>query len=359
MITGNKGEWSEYYAFIKLLSDGRLDFGGPGFKKLEDKFYPILKVVRVENGQTKSYELCTGNKVKVTIDEKECLVVDVADLKSKVREIFKVISADSETTFTVKGAEEIMKRFSSTNLNAGNKLKEDIVLKIHDDITGTDPEIGFSIKSMIGGAPTLLNASGPTNFVYKVNGISKSSIESINSIDTRAKIRDRLDAIKKEGGSIAYHTMESKTFEENLRLCDTVMPEILAKMLLLYYSGRGSTFEVLIDNMVLGGIKVAGFRIDRAGYEHKIENLLFAVALGMVPNSRWNGFIRAYGGYIIVRDDGELVGYNVYNADIFRKYLIRNTKFDTASSARHGFGSLYEEKGDVFIKLNLQIRFIE
>jgi len=35
------------------------------------------------------------------------------------------------------------------------------------------------------------------------------------------------------------------------------------------------------------------------------------------------------------------------------------TKLETASSTRHGFGEIYEENGKLFFKLNLQIRFIK
>ena len=38
-------------------------------------------------------------------------------------------------------------------------------------------------------------------------------------------------------------------------------------------------------------------------------------------------------------------------------YLLNNTKLDTASSSRHGFGEIFEENGELYFNLNLQIRF--
>jgi len=38
--------------------------------------------------------------------------------------------------------------------------------------------------------------------------------------------------------------------------------------------------------------------------------------------------------------------------------LLEQTKLETASTSKHNFGKLYKENGDLFIKLNLQIRFI-
>ena len=357
MIKGNKGEWSEYYAFLKLLVDGRLDFGGPGFQKLDKGCYIISRITRTENSKIRFYEFGKFGKITIFDGDKEIRTLQMSEVKEKVRVIFKAIAESSERTFSIEAAGQLMTHLDSTTLNAGNQLKEDLILKIHDEITGSQPEIGFSIKSMVGSPATLLNASGATNFIYEIIGLDESKVSKINGINTRSKIRDRLDAIKDAGGRIVYSSMESKTFEENLRLCDTVLPEIISMMLLFYNIGRGSSLGSLIDQIVMSGEKILDFQIDRVGLEHKIGNLLYAVALGMVPNSQWDGFLRAYGGYIIVRDDGELVGYNVYNADIFRKYLINSTKFETASSSRHGFGSIYKEGTRIYIKLNFQIRF--
>lgn len=44
--------------------------------------------------------------------------------------------------------------------------------------------VGFSIKSEVGNAQTLLNAGKTTNFIYKVIGITT---QQINAIDTSTK----------------------------------------------------------------------------------------------------------------------------------------------------------------------------
>src|ERR1019366_8550521 len=98
MIRGNKGEWSEYYAFLKLLVDRRLDFGGPGFNKLVEGFYSILKITRIENGEAKSYQVSSDGKIRIFVNDVEIRSVDLVDLKHKIKEIFKVIAADSDRT---------------------------------------------------------------------------------------------------------------------------------------------------------------------------------------------------------------------------------------------------------------------
>jgi DNA (cytosine-5)-methyltransferase 1 len=42
----------------------------------------------------------------------------------------------------------------------------------------------------------------------------------------------------------------------------------------------------------------------------------------------------------------------------FKEYLYQNIKFDTPSSTRHHFGSIYEKYGKQFINLNIQLRFL-
>nr|MCR5260604.1 HpaII family restriction endonuclease [Candidatus Gastranaerophilales bacterium] len=93
-------------------------------------------------------------------------------------------------------------------------------------------------------------------------------------------------------------------------------------------------------------------------YEHKMKNFLTDIALGMTPATVWTGTYQATGGYIIVREDGEVLCYHVYNHNEFQKYLFKNTRFDTPSASRYDFGYIYQENGKNYIKLNLQIRFI-
>ncbi|MEG1729646.1 MAG: HpaII family restriction endonuclease, partial [Bacteroidaceae bacterium] len=80
-------------------------------------------------------------------------------------------------------------------------------------------------------------------------------------------------------------------------------------------------------------------------------------ALGMMPSKVWTGEYDAIGGYLIVKEDGEIVCYHLYNRNEFENYLFSNTKFETASSSRHDFGKVFREGEDLLFKLNLQIRF--
>jgi type II restriction enzyme len=92
-------------------------------------------------------------------------------------------------------------------------------------------------------------------------------------------------------------------------------------------------------------------------YEYKIKRFLTDVALGMMPSKVWTGQYDATGGYLIVKENGDILCYHIYNRNKFEDYLLNNTKLETASSSRHKFGKIYEENGVLYFNLNLQVRF--
>ena len=73
-------------------------------------------------------------------------------------------------------------------------------------------------------------------------------------------------------------------------------------------------------------------------YRYKFNKFLTAVALGMKPATIWDGIDEASGGYIIVKKQGDVLAYHIYNRNYFEEYLLKNTKYETASTSRHGFG---------------------
>ncbi|HIT90097.1 MAG TPA: HpaII family restriction endonuclease, partial [Candidatus Merdenecus merdavium] len=48
MIKGNKGEWSELYVLLSLLAHGKLYAADDDVKKIDDVYFPVLKIFREE-----------------------------------------------------------------------------------------------------------------------------------------------------------------------------------------------------------------------------------------------------------------------------------------------------------------------
>ena len=359
MVKGNVGEWSEFYVFLKLLADKKLVAADSDLNKITATSYSIVEIIRRETSGEMKYEFIEGNKIKITHVGAETITVEGGDLAAKAKEILEFIEKDKdESAFAVPGAAELMYRLHTNRLSASGGGKADLYLKVHDATAQSDFEIGFSIKSMLGAASTLLNASAATNFIYPITGLDREKADVINAIDTRSKIKDRLAAISEKGGVIGEPKAESETFEKNLRKIEAILPGIVGKLVLDYYSGAGSSVKELVENLGSSEIDLFGFELSIDDYIFKIKNFLYDIALGLKPSELWDGLIRAHGGYIIVRKDGEVVAYHAENADQLKTYLFENTKLETPSSSRHGFGEIYEENGAFFIKLNLQIRFL-
>jgi hypothetical protein len=221
--------------------------------------------------------------------------------------------------------------------------------------------LGFSIKSQLGNPSTLLNAGKTTNFVYKINDISlnENEINEINAVDTKNKIKDRIEAIKQKGGLFIFQNTEQKIFSNNLTLIDSLMPKIIGTIVFDFYSSNRSKLNDLVERV--HNINPLNFDTsnNHKFYSYKVKRFLTDIALGMMPSKVWTGEYDATGGYLIVKEDGEVLCYHIYNKNEFENYLINNTKLDTGSSTRHNFGTVYKENGNLYFKLNLQIRFIK
>ena len=137
------------------------------------------------------------------------------------------------------------------------------------------------------------------------------------------------------------------------------MPNILAYIVLDYYSSNFSKITDLVENIEKNNPLHFNIANNHKFYEYKIKKFLTDVALGMMPSKIWDGTYDVTGGYLVVKEDGEVLSYHIYNKNKFENYLYHNTKLETASSSRHDFGIIYKENGKFFIKLNLQIRFLK
>lgn len=357
MITGNKGEWSEAYVLLRLLAQGRIYAADENLEQIDDMYFPILKILREE---------IKNNKYEYTVDSQD-RKIDIYFNNNLVKSypqnqfckeadyLYDKIAEGGNRAFAIEQSEKFLKEICCERLAAPSSDKTDITMQIHDIQTGYSPVCGFSIKSEIGNAPTLINATGATNFIYEVEGLSDEQIDSINAIDTKTKIKDRMNRIFGEATSVKFVRVNSDTFANNLMLIDSRLHEIVAESLVVHYrDGFGKCREVvnILEETNPLGFPASGF------YEYKFKELLCCAALGMTPATVWDGHDEANGGYIVVTSAGNVLAYHIYNRDFFKEYLMNNTKYERGSTTRHGFASLYKENGKTYLKLNLQIRFI-
>jgi|TARA_B110000091_G_C13799741_1_gene469618 hypothetical protein len=358
MITGNKGEWSEIYTLFKLLGDKKLFPGNKEIEKLEGIVYPILRVLRSENNGNFAYSI--EDEIILISGGEEVLKIAISAFKEKAKFLLEKIKANKERTFSVPEIEEFMQTINCLSLKASSTAKTDITIVIHDQRTNQQPALGFSIKSQLGSPSTLLNAGKTTNFIFRIDNLklADSEIKKINSIDSRSKIMDRINSVLQSNGQFNYVKTERQIFSNNLILIDSKLPEILSQIVYDFYSSRKSTITDLVDNTNTKNPLNFDISYEHKFYEYKVKRFLTDIALGMMPSKVWTGQYDATGGYLIVKENGDVLCYHIYNKNEFENYLFTNTKLETASSNRHQFGKIYEENDQLYFKLNLQIRFL-
>ena len=300
IFKGNKWEWSEVYVLLRLLTDAKVYAADSGLNKLEDDYFPIIKVIREE----------TGDKIL-------CY------------KLFAPLGSDS-------------------------------AVQIVDVNTGHSPTVGFLVKSKLGSTPTLLNAGKTTNFIYKIVHNHPDLIREVNEIykvsggKNHTDVRGCINKIIEENVTLEYRKMNNQIFKDNLVLIDSNMDKIVAETLLYFYRDGISNCNEMVEKLEHENPMNYG---NVNAYRYKFKKFLTAVALGMKPATVWDGLDEATGGYIVVTKEGNVLAYHIYNRNYFEEYLLSNTKYETASTSRHDFGEVYSENGEDFIKLNLQVRF--
>lgn len=362
-FSGNIGEWSEAYTLFKVLSDKKLYVGDENLEKIAHLFYPVIKVLRSELGVNYEYTI-ESDLVVITGDGELLCKVKLDKFTYFAQRTFELIqqrkNLAKKGAFELSEIEQFLRDVHCHNLKAPSSQKTDITLVIHDSKTNQTPSLGFSIKSQLGGASTLLNAGKTTNFRYQLFGMNDHYMDEINGIESKQKIKDRIEKLRLLGVSLDFQRIENEVFANNLILIDSRMDEILSELLVLFYtSSSGSSVSGLVAQLEKSN--PLGFNCSHSHqfYQYKIKRLLTDIAVGLTPSKIWDGLYDATGGYLVVKDSGELVCYHLYNKNQFEDYLFANTKFETASTRRHQFGSIYKMEDRYFINLNLQIRFIK
>jgi hypothetical protein len=167
-MRGNKGEWSEIYTFLKLLGDGTLYGGNENLERINSIYYPLVSVIREESNVDYFYKR-QGNIVILTTDGNKILEMAADRFTEKAEELLDLLKNSNGRSFEFSDVEYFLKQIQVNKLKSSSDNKRDITIVVHDVNTNTTPTLGFSIKSKIGGSPTLLNPGEATNFIFNVN----------------------------------------------------------------------------------------------------------------------------------------------------------------------------------------------
>lgn len=377
-LSYNKGEWSEVYIFFKVMADRKLYAADANFNPIDNVYLDVLSVIR-EEVKEQVYKYKTGDVVSILHNEDKVGEVPVEEFFKYKNLLWKLLQENTSTTFTSEEVEKFLNSIFIHNPKSPAHIVSkfcggtvDIVIETKDR-GGVNRILGFSCKSDLTASSTLLNASGDnTNFVYEVTGnIDDEKMEHFNNIFKKTVRKgetcydiataDRMNYLHEIGCDISFVNTARDIARENLIKCGGLeMPAIVGAMLKEFYfensTGR-TNMEDCIEYLAEQDIAGYGFDDLRATYRSKIANLLLCTFTGMRLGSKWNGRQDVNGGYIVVKNDGDVVAFHSTIADEFKDFLVAKMVMESPSHSRHKDMVIYKEDGKYYLKLALQLRF--
>ena len=343
----NRGEWSELYALLHILATGKIRSSTRSGDEAFD--FQVVSVSLIIDGINHTFQI--GHSNIEVIDTTSKTIIDLvprSQLLDQSKLLLSKIKTGKGRSFPIPEAASIMSVLKIDKV-AGSIEKTDLSLRIYDPRIKRETEQGFSIKSFLGGKPTLLNAAGTTNINYTITGnVSARDISKLNEMGPV----EAITSLSEMGCLLAPINMDSR-FVENLKMIDSEMDLLLAHIVLASFQGKGRGMNDLLEILVKTNPLNYSLKNSEIRYAHKIKDLLEAVALGMRPSRPWVVLAEAKGGHLIVTSIGEVICHHALDKDTLRNYLFENLTIDTPSQTRHKFGKIINGQ----INLNFQIRF--
>lgn len=351
-LSGNRGEWSEAYCLLRILSQGVVQVADSELNPVQNRSFVVEAVTRTQESKSSTIWI-DGDSVVVEDGD----IINRTELNVAARKVLEVLSTSKTgQSISIPECEAVLAKLRLSKLAAGSQSKADLTLRVLDPFLRTSQLMSFSIKSQLGSPATLLNASKATNFEYAINATERSLVLLRLFDGDPAAI---LSTARKENVGIRALGPVNPRFQMNLLLIDSRMPEILGSLLLLHYELGLTRLTELVDMLVSADPLELGRNLSKTFYRHKIKMFLADCALGMTPSGNWDGTHSSNGGYLIVTDSGDLLCLHSFDRDVFNEYLLRSTKLERGSKRRHEYGTLVEQLHENRIRLNLQIRFIK
>lgn len=377
-LSYNNGEWAEVYIFFKVIADRKLYTADASFNPIKDVYLNILGVIREET-KGKVYNYKTGEDVTILLNHQPVGSVPVSEFVKYKDILWKLLEENTQTTFSSDEIEFFLNSIHIYNPKSPARIVSkfcggtvDIVMETQDR-SGVNRILGFSCKSDLRASSTLLNASGDnTNFVFEVTGpmddekmdhfnhIFKQTIRKGKKCDDIAT-SERMQYLKEIGCNLVYADTAKQLAKTNLIKCGGMeMPLIVGGMLKTFYFenlSKGTSMEDCIDYLAKNDIAGYGFEDLKETYHNKIAHLLLCTFTGMRLGSVWNGRQAVNGGYIVVKNNGDVVAFHSTIADEFKDFLVAKIFMESPSHSRHKDMVIYKKDDKYYLKLALQLRF--
>ncbi|HBT95684.1 MAG TPA: hypothetical protein DEB24_06210 [Coriobacteriia bacterium] len=369
--TGNKGEWGEAYVLLRLLGEGTVHNADDELYRIDTQYSRIAAIMRQEsNGDLLRFSVYSkiphgSSDALIAVERNRELIATIPALRFKeaADALYETIKGESKATFP-SDVQVFLESIGCCQLKAGSSHKADLAARVLDHFTGSIIDKHYSIKSLIGSEPTLANVSRLTFFEYELRGLDEAGYRELESMPMSGGpwLKDKVARAEQLCDAIVFAGVSGEVFGKNLKTCHYRCPQVMAYALLYSYSVKGKRSPDVLH--LLQEQDPAGFGPDDLeDYEIAYRKYLWAVLFGMMPSKRWTDN-ESVDGYLIAKDDGDVLSYQISQRRKFENYLLCHSALDTPArrsstdgSAMQALGTVIERSGKYYLRLNLQVRF--
>ena len=364
-----KREWSELYAFFRLLADGQVALGTPQVKADEERCWPIAMIQREEHDGTRRYyieqeniRIVSGTVEKTgtfTVADKEEQNIPREDFGGAAELILELLktTAGSDTIEVPEGLEGFLDAINVYDLEAKTEDRTDFSVAFwHAEA----PLTGFNVRCRLSSMNPLLDGGRTANLKLEQSGIkfATPTVNKVNAVpESPTEVTERMLMIERLGGVLKYSDVADRVFRCNLLMIDLHFPRMLAEMVrMMHLDGISRVSELTERIKEINPLKIKDELINKHGfYEFKMKQFLLALALGMRPAKIYNGTDSAVEGILLVNAEGEVLCYHQSERQVFADFLYQNTRFEKGSVDKDKYGFLEKENGVYYFRLNVKI----
>ena len=348
LVKQNKGEWSEFYALVKLLANGFVD--------LETATDPLRKKTIVVSVRKNETEFHINDGMIRSVDK----LFVAAELSNLADEIKKGILAIKKNNSSLPIAEYLSHQLGISVKKQNSSMVADLYATMYFEDRETKYDL--SIKSWLGGNPSFLNASKKsTKITYSIKGnLSDSFLTTLN----QKKATDNLRKIYENEGYLEFHSYANEKFLDGLYYATADGPQVLADLVVCgYLSGRDGIDSHVKKELASIGEYFQYFKQSRnlfsairskAIYEQRIKVLLFHFLMYQLQKGAPESNSLASDNYLAVLSDGNLLC--IVGRERLEEKLFSLCKMDSPSASRHDYGYAYQKEGTWYIDLQPGIR---
>lgn len=367
----NRGEWGEPYAALRLLGDRKLFLSDEDGNANPNEWMEVLKVVRQETADRLVTYNCNVNdmNVDVVVNERHVSTIPAEYFLRIAESLKEDICGAKGRSFNVSDEVlEFIKGAEMHHLKAKSIEKSDIFISARDPRNSIVREnIGFSIKCEFGENPTLFNTAKASAAKYRISGMNSQLMDRVNSIiDAKghASVTGRCALLRENGCDLSFVGYEYAprakccAFQENLDQINPRLPYVIERMMWNHFMSGQTEIDIeSVTNRIITE-NPCDISLGESKYPYMVKMFLYSAYCGMTASTLWDGRSNVKGGYITVKETGEVVANYALESESFKNFLFKHCYLDFPSTdPKHGdYGRVYEENGEYYFKLNFQVR---